>query len=70
MDANELIQRYEEGVRFECGCEEMGLHPSVRAGLTEGSIRPAALMYCPVHASPMLGAPRVPVPRIEPLIFE
>lgn len=70
MDARDLIRMYEQGVRFECGCQERGLHPSIERALLDGSISTAELLYCPVHWAPMIGAPREPMPRVDPLVFE
>jgi hypothetical protein len=49
METRELIRRYESGARFECGCEEQGLHPAVERALLDGRLKPADLMSCPVH---------------------
>jgi hypothetical protein len=70
MDARELARLYDEGVRFECGCEEKGLHPSVRKALLDGSVSTVELLYCPVHWAPMVGAPQEPLPHVDPLVFE
>ncbi len=70
MDAKELIKLYDEGVRFECGCQEKGLHPAVERALLDGSVGMVELLYCPVHWAPMIGAPQQPLPKIEPVIFE
>ena len=68
MDANELVRMYDEGVRFECGCEEKGLHPSICKALFDGSVSTAELLYCPVHWAPMVGAPVEPLAPADPLM--
>lgn len=70
MDAKQLVALYAQGVRFECGCEEKGLHPSIERALLDGSVSTAELLYCPVHWAPMVGAPREPRPWVDPLVFE
>ncbi len=70
MEAKELARMYDEGVRFECGCEEKGLHPSIRKALFDGSVSTAELLSCPVHWAPMIGAPREPLPRVDLPVFD
>jgi hypothetical protein len=53
IGVSEIIRRYEEGVRFECGCEERGLHPAIVRALDEGRVGATDLMRCPVHRQPM-----------------
>lgn len=70
MEARELARLYEEGVSFECGCVEKGLHPSVKKALLDGSVSIVELLYCPVHWAPMVGVPTEPVPHVDPDSFE
>lgn len=70
MDALELVRLYDEGVSFECGCQEKGLHPSVRKALLDGSVSQVELLYCPVHWAPMVGTLSRPRPRVDPFVLE
>ncbi len=70
MDAKALVELYARGVRFECGCEEKGLHPAVERALLDGSVSTTELLYCPVHWAPMVGAPVEPLAPADPLMNE
>jgi hypothetical protein len=53
INLHEILQRYDNGVRFGCGCEERGLHPALRRALLEGRVRADGLLRCPVHHAPL-----------------
>ena len=59
MNVSEIIRHFEDGVRYECGCEERGLHPAIIAALEEGRVRAAGLLRCPVHRLPLALPPEV-----------
>jgi len=54
MQTPDIVAMYEDGVQFECGCHEKGLHPSVVRGLQEGRVRPEDVMQCGEHRMPMV----------------
>lgn len=64
MDVEELIERFEAGVTFQCGCREGRLHPAIIRGLRSGRLDPRELFYCPDHGAALLPAPVEPPARV------
>ena len=58
-----LIEWYERGVMFRCGCHEDRLEPAVKRALIMGQLSVNALFRCPLHGEPAMW----PEPEVEVL---
>jgi hypothetical protein len=53
-EIQELIDWYERGVLFRCGCRQDQIDPAVKRALLIGRLPIQALLRCPVHGQPVL----------------
>jgi hypothetical protein len=56
-----LIEWYEQGVVFRCGCHEDRLEADVKQALFRGDLTTQTLFRCPLHWQPVI----TPAPELD-----